>query len=116
MIIHTSKGTDVKNWSIREYYNARVENINTFWKDYKYCYTEISSFYEGKALFGLDNVKLFKIAGLYNDEGFVMLTRPATRIVKPYHHRQVIILSMPDLFIKTGTIIEMDYNSLIHIA
>lgn len=116
LIIHTKEGSDIKPWQIGKYYNARVENINNFWKDYKYCYTEVSGFFEGRAEFSLENRKLFKVASLYNDEGFVMLTRPATRVVKPYHLRQPVILLLPDLFIKNGQIVEIDYDKLRHIA
>lgn len=117
MIINFLNGSDVKPWGIREYYNARVENINNFWRDYKFCYTQLSSFFEGNKEFQLKNSKqfskLFKVASLYNEDGFVILTRPATKIVKPYHHRQPIILLMPDLFIEKGQIIEIDYANLV---
>lgn len=117
MIINFFHGSDVKLWGIREYYNARVENINNFWKDYKFCYTQASSFFEGHKEFQLKSSKqfskLFKIASLYNEDGFVMLTRPATTIVKPHHHRMPVILLMPDLFIEKGQIIEIDYANLV---
>lgn len=116
MIIRGSFGSDVKTWGIGKYYNSRVENFNNFWKDFKHCYTEVSAFYEGNVLFTLRDQKLLKLAAIYNDEGISIITRPAVGIVKHVHHRMPVLLLMPDLFMQTGQIIEMDYTGLIYAA
>lgn len=116
MIIHGNNFSDLKNWGIGQFYNARVENINAFWKNYTRIYIELSSFYEGKALFQVQDVNLMKVAALSNNEGCVILTRPAVGIVKHYHHRMPIILADADLFIKAGVRFEIDYYRLRHVA
>lgn len=115
-IIHGHNFSDIKQWGIEQYYNARVESINAFWKNYTRIYIELSSFYEGRALFQVSDVNLIKVAGLTNEKGCVILTRPAVGIVKHYHHRMPIILSDADLFITTGIRIEIDYYRLRHVA
>lgn len=109
MLVYGRSVNDYKKWGIGDIYNARVENLDSYWKGLERVITEISGFYEGGKLF----TGPFKIGCIYNPRynGFAIITRPALEPVKFYHHRSPLCLEDPDSFLN-GTIREIDYSKI----
>lgn len=89
--------------------NAQSETVlgkHTFAKMFREsrCLIPASFFYEWKRTkdgkqpyaFTLGNEKMFSLAGIYNDEGFVILTTAPSEVMKDIHNRQPLILYEED--------------------
>jgi len=112
LIAHSKKGYDYKSWGIHKQYNARIESLDLY-KNYDRVFVEFTAFYEGYALFYLPNVKEMKIGALMNEQGILVVTRPAFNTpIEPYHRRSALVLQDADEFINNGKIIEINYNLL----
>lgn len=120
IIINTLNGYNTKMWSVGRTYNARVENMRTTWEIFKPVYAEISSFFEGRALFDLSNTTMFPIACLmtplnwsHSQQGILVITKPSKgTIIEPFHLRMPVLLKNPEEFMSRGYIKEIDYNLL----
>ena len=74
-------------------YNARSERLDTLYKKYDRGIIQMESFWEGTAEFRDFKNRDFHIAVILNKNNeFVILTRPANSLVKPYHLRHPLII------------------------
>jgi hypothetical protein len=113
--IWNSLGTTARIWGPKPY-NARLENLNGYWKNYRRGYTILGFFYEGDQLFTTINECCY-IAVVYNLYGCAIVTKSSKgTIIEPHHHRMPLILEKPTHFITPGKIVEIDYNRLLKIA
>lgn len=117
-LITVSKfGYDYKQWGIGDIYNARVEKVETYWKNFDHVYIECDSFYEGRALFDVPEIPILRLACLQNEKGVLILTKSSfNTVVEPFHPRLPIILADWNNYIRKGIILEMNNGLLKQIA
>lgn len=114
LAVHTASGTDTKVWGMLRsdggyLYNSRIEGLDVIWKKFGRIYCCLDCFYEGGMPFIVEGMKSIPCAGLYRDNEFTLITRPAECVVKPYHGRMPVILENPEEFIRTGIIKQINY-------
>lgn len=117
LITFGKSGYDYKQWGLKDVYNARVEKIGTYWKNFDKVYIECDSFYEGRALFGVPGLSTLRLACVQNEQGVLILTRSSMgTVVQPFHPRLPVILADWNNYMKTGIILEMTSGFLKQIA
>lgn len=111
ILIYGRHFLEFKTWN-PSLWNARVEKIDTSWRKLERVYLHLDAFYEGRGLFKGEYV-LF-VAGLYDKptDSFMIVTRPAIELIRPYHHRMPVCLGNPEAFIWNNRIVEIDYSEL----
>lgn len=102
--IITSAGSKSLMWGsyYGEYYNARIENLHTTWKYLSghRCFLEVDEFIEKDGVFRLKD-RVVRLGGIYGPYSFVLLTKPANFLVKPFHLRMpVIVNDVEDRFLE----------------
>lgn len=115
----TSSGLITGKWGISDglVYNARSEKLNTTWANWSNKNRGIltlDSFFERSKEFVNNNSNLLVPIIFNNINEFAIITRDATDIVKPFHHRQPIILNSNNIedWLNDNKIVEMNYNNL----
>jgi len=118
LVTISKKGYNYKQWGYdNSWYNARVEKIDSLYKNYDRCYIECNSFFEGGALFGLVTLGDIKLAAVEDERAVLILTKSSIGTkVEDYHKRSAIMLNLPKLFINEGTIVEYPISFLKKVA
>jgi hypothetical protein len=116
LVIHYNGGTDYKKWGPQPY-NAKLENLNGYWKTFNRGYIKVDGFYEKDSLFVLPTNEPLNLAIIYNIHGFAIVTMSSKgTIVEKVHHRTAVILFKPEYFLNRKNIWGGDYSRLIQVA
>lgn len=113
ILVSTSSGNTLilHKWGINlnqtHLINARTESLieKNFWKSFKRCIIFATGFYEWKNESGRKvpyyatpiSSKVFKLAGLYDAEGFVILTCEPSLAISAVHNRMPVCLDEEDV-------------------
>lgn len=112
--IITNAGIKQEPWGFGGVYNSRIETLTkNNWYAFLPAYLEVEYFYEGIALFeDISSTNMYLLcARSILTNGFMVVTKSSKgTIIEPYHHRQPILLEKPELFLKTGKIVEINYQ------
>lgn len=112
--IVTSDGYENLRFGESSHYNMRIETINIKgFRGFTKAFIEIEQFWEGLGLFEDKSNTSMSLACTWHPShgGFFILTQPSKNtIIEPYHGRMPIVLEEPELFLKTGKIVEINYS------
>lgn len=113
LITYSKKGTDYKPFGNGNFHNARVEKLDTLYKNFDRCYIECTEFFEKLALFFTPGFEIMRLAAVEDESNVLILTKSSLNtVVQPYHGRTAIVLADPRMFVQTGRILEMPASSL----
>jgi len=117
MAFWTKVGKASGTWGVgmNQTYNARVESLWTYWRDYQRGYIQVDCFWEKDSkIVRVDGLDL-KLGVVFNHSmEFAIITREAQGFLKAVHHRMPVILAegSEQKFLEGGDIIESPIQDL----
>jgi hypothetical protein len=118
--LYDYRGMNEGIWGIGSQYNSRIETLTKgCWDGFTKAIIEVDKFYEGIGLFeDISSITMYLLcARRMNTNQFTIVTKPSKgTIIEPYHNRIPLVLEKPDISIKTGKIIEINYTERLRLV
>lgn len=110
---YNRKGTSTKPFGNGHWWNARLEKLDTLYKNFDKGCIIVNGFFEGSGYFRNSNSIWLHLATMEDEKSILIITMNSKNTpIEKFHGRTPVILENPKQFINTGEIKLIDYSLL----